>query len=53
MKDSQKPDYVSLVNAPYSIAEVEATDSEGTKREFRVESAAPTEIPVEFQATAG
>ena len=60
--------YARVINSgPYSIAEAEATDVEGIKREFRksidlylascaedgVEPAAPTEIPVEFQATAG
>ena len=60
--------YASVINSgPYSIAEAEATDVEGVKREFRksidlylasctedgVEPVAPTGVPVESQATAG
>ena len=59
--------YARVINSgPYSIAEAEATDVEGIKREFRksidvylascaedgVEPMSPTEIPVESQATA-
>ena len=60
--------YARVINSgPYSIAEAEATDVEGVKREFRksidlylascaedgVDSMPPTEVPVESQATAG
>ncbi len=54
-------------SGPYSVAEAEATDVEGIKREFRksidlylascaedgVEPAPPTGVPVEPQTTAG
>ena len=60
--------YASVINSgPYSVAEAEATDVEGIKREFRkfidlyldscaedgVEPAPPTEVPAKPQATAG
>ena len=60
--------YARVTNSgPYSVAEAEATDVEGIKREFRksidlylascaedgVEPAPPTGVPVEPQATAG
>ena len=60
--------YARVINSgPYSVADAEATDVEGVKREFRksidvylascaedgVAPAAPTEVPVEFRATAG
>ena len=60
--------YARVINSgSYSVADAEATDVEGIKREFRksvdsyldscaedgVEPVAPTEIPVEFQATVG
>ena len=66
--DSAEALYARVINSgPYSIAEAEATDVEGVKREFRksidlylascaedgVEPVPPTEIPVERQATAG
>ena len=60
--------YATVINSgPYSIAEAEATDVEGVKREFRksidlylasctedsAEPVPPTDVPVESQATAG
>ncbi len=60
--------YARVVNSGlYSVAEAEATDVEGIKREFRksidlylascaedgVEPVAPTKFIAEFQATAG
>ena len=60
--------YATVINSgPYPVAEAEATDVEGVKRAFRksidlylascsedgVDPAAPTEVPVESQATAG
>ena len=60
--------YARVVNSgPYSVAEAEATDVEGIKREFRkstdlylascaedgVEPLPPTEEPVESEATPG
>ena len=66
--DAAEALYARVINSgPYSIAEAEATDVEGVKREFRksidlylascaedgVEPVLPTEIPVERQATAG
>ncbi len=59
--------YARVINSgPYSVADAEATDVEGVKREFRksidmylascvedgVAPAPPTEVPVESQATA-
>ena len=59
--------YARVINSgPYSVADAEAADVEGVKREFRksvdlylascaedgVEPVPPTEIPVERQATA-
>ena len=58
--------YARVINSgPYSVAEAEATDVEGVKREFRksidlylsscaedgVDPVPPTEVPVERQAT--
>ncbi len=60
--------YARVINSgPYSVADAEATDVEGVKREFRksidvylascaedgVAPAPPTEAPVGSQATAG
>ena len=60
--------YARVVSSgPYSVAEAEATDVEGLKREFRnsidlylascaedgVEPVPPTEVPVESEATPG
>ena len=60
--------YARVINSgPYSIAEAEAADVEGVKREFRrsidlylascaeddVEPVPPTKVPVGRQATAG
>ena len=60
--------YARVVNSgPYSIAEAEAGDVEGVKREFRksidlylascaedrVEPVPPTEVPAERRATVG
>ena len=60
--------YARVINSgPYSIAEAEATDVEGVKREFRksidlylascaedgVEPVRPTQVPSERKATAG
>ena len=60
--------YATVINSgPYSVAEAEATDVEGVKREFRksidlylascaedgVDPVPPTEVPVESRATAG
>ena len=60
--------YARVINSgPYSIAEAEAADVEGVKREFRrsidlylascaedgVEPVSPTEIPIDRQATTG
>ena len=60
--------YATVINSgPYSVAEAEATDVEGVKREFRksidlylascaedgVDSVRLTEVPVESRATAG
>ncbi len=60
--------HARVVNSgPYSVAEAEATDVEGVKREFRksidlylascaedgVDPVPPTDVPVESLATAG
>ena len=60
--------YATVINSgPYSIAEAEATDVEGVKREFRksidlylascaedgVDPVPPTEVAVESRASAG
>ena len=60
--------YARVINSgPYPVAEAEATDVQGIKREFRksidlyltscaedgVEPVPPTEVPAEHQATAG